>query len=379
MKYLKLWENLQDENYVAQICQKYKIKNWSINSEGLVDVDGDVNFIGYIMQTYGQIRFRHSHGRFDKIPIRFGRVTGDFTFTGQSITTLEGAPQRVDGTFDCSRNPKLTSLQGIPKSCYNFICSETAITTLEVGYPFEVTNYFKCYGNHLTSLKGAPKKIKGDFNVNRNKLTSLIDGPQECGSFICSQNLLTSLEYGPKKVQKEYLCGYNQLESLYGAPDECEYFDCRHNPITSLKYSPKKTIQFDCSFCNLTTLEGCAEIVENFKCLGNSDLKSYKGGPEIVNAKLEISKNRRSFESFPKMISGKPSSEWIINQLNKPYEFRIIYVSELWTLPDYVLSPKLLSIIRQKYPKQYLIIKNKQQIGSQWATDLQADAGEYGL
>jgi hypothetical protein len=43
MKYLKLFEGYQSESEVAKICQKYGIKNWSINSDGLVDVNGNVN------------------------------------------------------------------------------------------------------------------------------------------------------------------------------------------------------------------------------------------------------------------------------------------------------------------------------------------------
>jgi hypothetical protein len=43
MKYLKLFENHQTESEVAEICKEYVIKNWTLNSDGLVDVDGYKN------------------------------------------------------------------------------------------------------------------------------------------------------------------------------------------------------------------------------------------------------------------------------------------------------------------------------------------------
>jgi hypothetical protein len=43
MKYLKKFnESLED---IDSICKKYGIKNYTINSDGTVDVDGDVNLL----------------------------------------------------------------------------------------------------------------------------------------------------------------------------------------------------------------------------------------------------------------------------------------------------------------------------------------------
>ena len=39
MKYIKLFESTT-EIEIAKICKEYGIKNWSINKDGLVDVDG---------------------------------------------------------------------------------------------------------------------------------------------------------------------------------------------------------------------------------------------------------------------------------------------------------------------------------------------------
>ena len=67
----------------------YGVENWSINKDGLVDVNGDVklNFKGLT-----------------KLPLQFGRVTGNFDCYGNDLTTLEGAPREVGDHFDCSHN-----------------------------------------------------------------------------------------------------------------------------------------------------------------------------------------------------------------------------------------------------------------------------------
>lgn len=62
------------------------------------------------------------------------------------------------------------------------------VTSLE-GAPKKVNGYFHCGGNELTSLEGAPKKVGGSFYCDNNKLTSLEGVPNEVGgNFDCSYN-----------------------------------------------------------------------------------------------------------------------------------------------------------------------------------------------
>ena len=63
MRYLKLFENHQTEPEVAKICKEYSIKNWTLNSDRLVDVDGwvEINRMGL-----------------KELPLEFGTVTGSF-------------------------------------------------------------------------------------------------------------------------------------------------------------------------------------------------------------------------------------------------------------------------------------------------------------
>ena len=79
-----------------------------------------------------------------KLPFKFGRVDAFFDCAGcTSLTSLEGAPQKVGGDFDCYNCTSLTTLEGAPQ---------------KVGGAFSCSD---CPS--LTSLEGAPKKIGGKF------------------------------------------------------------------------------------------------------------------------------------------------------------------------------------------------------------------------
>jgi hypothetical protein len=84
-----------------------------------------------------------------------------------------------------------------------------------------VTGDFRCDGNRLTSLDGAPSTVGGEFHCDNNRLTSLKGGPTKVGGdFNCRNNLITSLEDGPGEVGGDYDCSPNDgLVSLKGAPE----------------------------------------------------------------------------------------------------------------------------------------------------------------
>ena len=98
MKHLRLFESMT-EIEVEKICKKYNIRNWTLNTDGTVDVDGNVGISGQ---------------RLSKLPLKFGRVTGDFFCSYSKLTSLEGCPTQIGGSFWCHDN-QLTSLKGAPE------------------------------------------------------------------------------------------------------------------------------------------------------------------------------------------------------------------------------------------------------------------------
>jgi len=101
-----------------------------VQPNGRVNVNGDI---------FANV-FANTDDKFDKLPINFNKVNGDFSCCRIGIVSLEGSPENVGGHFDCQKN-NLTDLEGGPKS---------------------VTGYYNCSENPLTSLKGMPEYV-GDL------------------------------------------------------------------------------------------------------------------------------------------------------------------------------------------------------------------------
>lgn len=127
------------------------------------------------------------------------KVSGDFELMYVNLTSLEGAPQSIQGNIWLQGN-KLTSLQGCPKYC---------------------GKNFDCSANKITSLKGVPKKIYGNFNCVNNKLTDLVGAPEEVvGEFSCSFNPLKTLEGLPRKIGGNLVVYVSTLKAFNCAQTE---------------------------------------------------------------------------------------------------------------------------------------------------------------
>jgi hypothetical protein len=181
--------NYKKEMNIENICQEYDIQNYTINSNGTVDVDGIVDL---------------SRRNLSKLPLKFGRVTGNFWCHNNKLTTLEGSPVEVGGSFWCYNN-NLTSLEGCPREVGgSFWCYKNKLITLE-GCPNEVVGSFDCCLNQLTTLEGCPKQVGGHFNCQSNQLTTLESGPKQVGGdFNCNINPLPQeIMDNPKSFLKQ--------------------------------------------------------------------------------------------------------------------------------------------------------------------------------
>jgi hypothetical protein len=135
------------------ICKKFGIKNYTINEDS-VDVDGNV----------------HLHEkRLTKLPLKFGKVSGNFYCSFNELKSLSGAPLSVGGHFSCHGN-KLISLEGAPISVgRDFYCDSNQLKSLE-GSPLSVGGGFYCNSNQLISLEGISGRISGAIYCHYNKL-----------------------------------------------------------------------------------------------------------------------------------------------------------------------------------------------------------------
>ncbi len=131
---------------IHNICEEYNIKNYTINSDMSISVDGSVNL---------------SYRNLKSIPIKFKEVGGDFYCYSNNLT-LEYCPETVGGHFNCSDN-QLTSLKYCPKTVGgDFSCSENQLTSLEYC-PETVGGHFNCGYNQLTNFDGLPEFFEQDI------------------------------------------------------------------------------------------------------------------------------------------------------------------------------------------------------------------------
>jgi hypothetical protein len=136
---------------ISLICEKYGITNYTINSDGSIDVDGNV----YL-----------SFNDLTELPLSFNKVTG---------------------WFDCSRN-KLTSLKGCPRW---------------------IGRYFSCYNNRLTSLEFSPEYVGSYFSCETNQLTDNYCIAEIVGNFH------TTLKQDGMILDYNAVTNYNEWRKLY--------------------------------------------------------------------------------------------------------------------------------------------------------------------
>ena len=165
---------------VIEVCNRYRINNYTINDDLSIDVEGHVNL------AYKNLEY---------LPLRFNYVSGDFSCYDNKLKTLEGCPQTVSGSFDCSNN-KLESLEGCPQT---------------------VDGNFDCYRNKLITLEGSPSVVNGNL--------------------ICYVNELETLEGSPKTINGNFLCFVNKLKDLEYFPEVSDYINIRDNPVNLLVYT----------------------------------------------------------------------------------------------------------------------------------------------
>ena len=166
MKYLKkfneeiLFFDKIKKYKIDKICEKYGIKNYTINSDGSIDVDDNVNLYNY---------------RLTKLPLKFNKVNGWFDCSDNNLISLEGSPVEVNNGFYC-RNNNLTSFEYTPRIIRGgFSCSDNNIKSFEY-FPSYVKGWFDCYDNPIYKVwelfeDWTKIELLNDFDIFRDEDT----------------------------------------------------------------------------------------------------------------------------------------------------------------------------------------------------------------
>lgn len=157
---------------------------FKICKNGLIDVYGDVK----ITNTNRQ-----------KLPLKFGKVTGDFHCSSNLLTTLKNSPYHVGGSFNCKNN-KLKSLKYGPKY---------------VGGDFYAS------GNILNNLNGCPDKIGGKLTIC-SSLKSIDLGGKNC---ILKSVTIVKDDNHPFRIPKVIYLNQNHLVNFFKYNNCLELYD----------------------------------------------------------------------------------------------------------------------------------------------------------
>ena len=117
---------MMSEQEIHDICKKYNIKCYTINSDETVDVDGSVN-----------LSFKNIH----RLEIQFNKIMGNFSISGNPLITMKGLPKYIEGTLSCNLT-SLETLEYFPEYVggYSFL-NYLDLKSLD-GYTLLITNIF---------------------------------------------------------------------------------------------------------------------------------------------------------------------------------------------------------------------------------------------
>lgn len=212
----------EEKDRIDSICKEYYIKNYTIISDGSIDVHGSVD-----------LSFRN----LTSLPLIFSKVSGDFKCSNNELTTLEGSPSMVGDGFDCHGNRNLCSLAGGPVSVgTSFHAYHTSLSNLSGG-PTTVGGSYHCYYGKLTTLVGAPKNIDGVFYCYNNQLTTLEGIPETItGGFYSEKNpLISSYSSEVDPEIRGYVSLFNDIDAKSGKIPQV-FADNREHIKLILKY-----------------------------------------------------------------------------------------------------------------------------------------------
>jgi hypothetical protein len=140
---------------IIEICTFYNIRNYSINLDGSIDVDGNVNL------------FRRN---LLELPIQFGTVTGSFNCVDNTLTSLNGSPKNVLGDFNCSHN-LITSLEGGPVAVGGDYCIGANKLLDLTGCPNFIGRHLYIEGSMISTYSGeVDMEIEGIVYLNASNL-----------------------------------------------------------------------------------------------------------------------------------------------------------------------------------------------------------------
>jgi hypothetical protein len=192
----------KDYSNIKELCLEYGIKDYTINKDLTIDVDGDVNLRNL---------------NITEIPLNFNKVMGKFCIVNTKIKSLKGCPKYIGSDFELFFCKDLESFEHGPTYVGgNIDAFSTGIKSLK-GL-LDVINNLDLSSSRLTSLKNSPKIINGHFDVSSNKLDSFegIENTIFNGVYLDLRfNNISSFDFFPIIDNKRVHLESNPIETIW--------------------------------------------------------------------------------------------------------------------------------------------------------------------
>lgn len=216
------------------------------------------------------------------------QVKDNFFASGcKNLKSLKGAPEKVGGIFDVADCISLSSLEGIPENYDEFYCDGCISLSKKDLLIYGLNRTRLKYNEETDTYNYIGPITISDEHLQNGHLP--IKFYQVRGNFYFEKcDNLTSLEGCPEIVEGDFIIKEcNNLKSLVGAPNEVDCFICTN-----------------CS--KLITLQGAPQYVEhNFDCENNVSLSSLVGAPKEVGGNFECNHTAiTSLEGAPESVGG---------------------------------------------------------------------------
>lgn len=294
---IKLFEDFNKRDEIESLCEQYLKVQYTINDDLTVDVHGNVDIANLNLR---------------EIPIKFGKVKGDFNCRNNNLTSLANSPNIVMGRFNCNHNKELSSLKGgpifvmtdfncsycnlidlkyLPKIIYNdLIAYNNKISSLNNG-DFAVGRDIDLTNNLLKDLNGIQNKIHGDLDLTNNLFINLKSFPERIdGRLSVYKNKLKSLK-GDLKYVDSFDGADNKISSLENNFIEINTLSLGNNKITSFKHCPKNLYILNLYDNKLSTFNDVDNInVSQIIILTGNNLTTLKNIPNMAEG-YDIQKN----------------------------------------------------------------------------------------
>ena len=229
---MKMLPFIKDKKFIQEWLDYYEIKNYTIQDDGTVDVDGNV----YI------------HGRkLTDIMVKFGKVTGDFIIIKTELSNMNNLP--TDCPHIVLDDNNIRTIKNIPYNCWDLSLNDNKIDFMPNLQEYDNLQILHLAHNKIEKISPTHPNLLV-FYIDNNKLTNLKNYPKKLD--LSNAGIVSSIRNNPLVSLKNLPVDFNDFVTFNNICSEfphikpSSYIDDADKLLLSLttqKYVTKKDIE----------------------------------------------------------------------------------------------------------------------------------------